>query len=90
MQMRRCTESFGASERHALEDLAALTETGLLTRVAAGRETHHVLPSAGKVRDSKLPVSFIPSAIIPVSFHLGHTGKKIIPSGVSIYIGTPE
>ena len=87
--MWRCAEAFVASERHASDDLAALTKAGLLTRGATGHETHYVSPSAGKMWDHKLPISFIPSAIIPVSFHLSHTGEKIIPSGVS-YIGTPE
>lgn len=32
----------------------------------------------------------IPSGIIPVSFRCGLYREKIIPSGVSLYIGTPE
>jgi len=88
--MWRYAEAFVASKRRASDNLAALTEAGLLTRGATGHETHYVLPSAGNVRNHKLPIPFIPSAIIPVSFHLGHTGEKIIPSGVSLYIGTPE
>ena len=72
--MWRCAEAFVASERHASDDIAALTKAGLLTRGVTGHETHHVLPSAGKVRDHKLPISFIPSGAET-------TGMTLSPAG---------
>lgn len=47
IRTREYRTMFGISERQALNDLAALTRAGLLTRVPAGPETHYVLSSAG-------------------------------------------